>query len=90
MTVMMKPSPSASARSLRRFFSMARFLRGPVEVVRSSEVTRSMMAMTASQRLMSENDNGKFNAEPPPGCMILQRFACLGKWLFPGVRPIRL
>ena len=61
--VAIEASPRANASSLRRVFSMAAFLRGPVEDVSSSEVIRSMRAMTASQRPMSENeknDNGKF------------------------------
>ena len=87
---MMKPSPSASASSLRRFFSIARFLKGPVEDVSSSEVTRSMIAMTASHRLMSENDIGKFISEPQLGCRKLQRSLHLEKWLFSGAKPFYL
>ena len=68
MTVIMKPSPKARAMSLRRFFSMATFRRGPVGDARSSEVTRSRMAITASQRLMSEKFRGRFIFVPLRGC----------------------
>jgi hypothetical protein len=59
MTVIMNPTPKASAISLRRFFSMIRFLEYFVELVSSSEVIISMMAVTASQRPMSEIERGK-------------------------------
>lgn len=63
MTVIMNPTPRASAISLRRFFSMMRFLEYSVELDSSSEVISSMMAVTASHRLMSEIERGK--------CMVL-------------------
>lgn len=58
MTVAIKPIPTIRARSLRRFFSMATFPRSPVEEDISSEVTRSIMAVTASHKPMSETDSG--------------------------------
>lgn len=60
MTVIMKPVPRARAISLSRFFSIAMWAEYCVEV-RSSEVIRRMMAMTASQRLMSDVERGKSN-----------------------------
>lgn len=59
MTVIMNPTPRASAISLRRFFSMMRFLEYFVELDSSSEVISSMMAVTASHRLMSDVERGK-------------------------------
>ena len=60
MTVIMKPAPNAKATSLRRFFSMTIFPEYPVEEDSSSEVIKRMIAMKASQRLMSDTDRGKF------------------------------
>jgi len=57
-TVIMKPIPSASAASLRRFLSRVMFLRYHVDEVNSSEVIKSMIAVTASQRLMSDIESG--------------------------------
>ena len=57
-TVAMKPIPSPIATSLRRFLSRAMFLRYPVDDVNSSDVIKSMIAVTASQRLMSDIDSG--------------------------------
>jgi len=60
MTVTMKASPSPIATSLRRDFSMTMSLRYSVEEDNSSEVMSRIIAMTASQRLMSGIDRGKF------------------------------
>jgi len=60
ITVTMKPAPNAKATSLRRFFSITIFPEYPVEEDSSSEVIKRMIAMTASQRLMSDTDRGKF------------------------------
>lgn len=54
-----KASPSASAVILRRFLLSVMFVRVGEER-RSSEVIRVMIAVTASQRLMSEVVRGKF------------------------------
>ena len=58
MTVIMKPIPRARAISLRRFFSIAMFPSRPVDDESSSDVTRSMMAVTASQSPMSLTVSG--------------------------------
>jgi hypothetical protein len=60
MTVIMKLVPNARATSLRRFFSIMMFLEYSPEEDSSSEVINRMIAMTASQRLMSDIDSGKF------------------------------
>jgi len=62
-TVAMKPTPSARAMSLRRFFSSMMLREYVVEEASSSEVIRSMIAVAASQRLMSDSVSGK--------CMLL-------------------
>ena len=59
ITVAMNPSPNVKAASLRRFFSITMFPEYHDEVDNSSDVIRRMIAMTASQRLMSDIDNGK-------------------------------
>ncbi len=59
-TVAMNPIPRASAASLKRFFSIATFPSLPVELERSSEVMRRIIAVTASQRPMSDTDSGKW------------------------------
>jgi hypothetical protein len=59
-TVAMNPSPRVSAAILSLFFSTATFPSLPVELERSSEVTRSIMAVTANQRPMSDIDSGNF------------------------------
>lgn len=59
MTVMMKPVPRARDTSLRRFLSTKMFEEYSAVEASNSEVTSSMMAITASQRLMSELDSGK-------------------------------
>lgn len=56
----MKPVPNAKATSLRRFFSITMFLEYSPEEDSSSEVIKRMIAMTASQRLMSDIGSGKF------------------------------
>ena len=56
MTVIMNPVPNAKATSLRRFFSITMF---PADDS-SSDVINRMIAMTASQRLMSDRDRGTF------------------------------
>jgi hypothetical protein len=59
-TVTMKAKPKPIAVSLRRFFSITMSLRSSVEDESSSDVISSIIAMTASQRLMSDIDRGKF------------------------------
>jgi hypothetical protein len=56
----MNPVPNAKATSLRWFFSITTFLEYSVEEDSSSEVINRMIAMTASQRLMSDVERGKF------------------------------
>jgi hypothetical protein len=56
----MNPVPNAKAASLRRFLSITTFLEYSVEEDSSSEVISRMIAMTASQRLMSDIERGKF------------------------------
>lgn len=56
----MNPIPRASAAILRRRFSIATFPSRPVELERSSEVMRRIIAVTASQRPMSDTDSGKW------------------------------
>jgi hypothetical protein len=56
----MNPVPNAKATSLRRFFSITTFLEYSVEEDSSSEVISRMIAMTASQRLMSDVERGNF------------------------------
>jgi len=56
----MKPVPNVKATSLRRFFSITMFLEYSVEEDSSSDVIRRIIAVTASQRLMSDIDRGKF------------------------------
>ena len=63
-TVTMKPSPRVKATSLNCFVSIAMFLEIVDEEDRSSEVTSSMMAITASHRPMSDTDSGKFILYP--------------------------
>ena len=60
ITVIMKPVPSARATSLRRFLSITIFLEYTVEEDRSSDVIKRTIAMTASQRLTSDIERGKF------------------------------
>jgi len=58
-TVIMKPIPSANARSLKRFLFRTMLPKYPVEEDSSSEVINRIIAVTASQRLMSDMDRGK-------------------------------
>ena len=59
MTVIMNPIPSAIAASLRRFLFRAMFPICPVDDVSSSDVISVIIAVTASQRLMSDVESGK-------------------------------
>lgn len=59
-TVIMKARPVPMAMSLSRVLSIAMSLRIPVLEERNSEVMRRIMAVTASQRPMSEVVRGKF------------------------------
>lgn len=59
-TVTMNPIPKVDATSRSRFFSIIMFLEYSVAEDISSEVISRMIAMTASQRLMSDMDIGKF------------------------------
>jgi hypothetical protein len=55
----MKPVPNAKATSLRRFFSITMFLEYSDEEESNSDVIKRIIAITASQRLMSDTDRGK-------------------------------
>jgi uncharacterized membrane protein (DUF106 family) len=59
ITVTMKASPAPMATSLNRVRSMAMSLKNEVDEVRNSEVMSKMMAVTASQRPMSDAESGK-------------------------------
>jgi hypothetical protein len=59
-TVAMNPIPKANATSRRRFFSIIIFLEYSVAEDISSEVISILIAITASHRLMSDTDIGKF------------------------------
>jgi hypothetical protein len=63
-TVAMNPNPSAIATSRRRFLSITTFPECSVAEDNISEVMSKMMAMTASHRLMSDIDMGKFMFHP--------------------------
>ena len=58
MTVIMNPAPDARAMSRSRFLSIMMFPEYLVEEESSSDVMRSIIAVTASQRLMSDVVNG--------------------------------
>jgi hypothetical protein len=58
-TVAINPIPKANATSRRRFFSIIMFLEYSVVDDISSEVISRMIAITASQRLVSDIDIGK-------------------------------
>jgi hypothetical protein len=58
-TVTKKASPHPIATSLIRVLSTSIRLEYSGDALRSSEVTRSISAMTASHKLMSERVNGK-------------------------------
>lgn len=57
--MIMKPIPTAKAKSLKSFLSKVMFLKYPLEEVSSSDVTSRIMAVTASHRLMSDKERGK-------------------------------
>lgn len=59
-TVAMNPIPKVNATSRSLFFSIIIFLEYSVAEDISSEVISRMIAMIASQRLMSDMDIGKF------------------------------
>jgi len=56
----MKAMPKMRAVILRRFFSIMILLEYSVGEDSSSDVIRRMIAVIASQRLMSDIDRGKF------------------------------
>jgi hypothetical protein len=60
MTVTRKASPHPMAASLIRVLSMRILLEYSGDELRSSEVTRRIIAVTASHRLISESVRGKF------------------------------
>jgi hypothetical protein len=60
-TLIMNPMPNIRAIALRRFFSITIFPKYWVEEERTSDVINRIIAMTASQRLTSDADNGKFS-----------------------------
>jgi hypothetical protein len=60
MTVIMNPKPNASATSLRRLLSITIPPMYSVEEDSNSDVIKRIIAMTASQRLISDIDRGKF------------------------------
>ena len=60
MTVTRKASPHPKAASLSRFLSMLILFEYSGDALRSSEVTRSIIAVKASHRLMSDSVRGKF------------------------------
>jgi len=59
-TVAMNAAPKASAASLSRVFSMTKSPKMSEYGARSSDVTSSMIAVTAIQRLMSQRERGKY------------------------------
>lgn len=63
-TVIMKARPVPMAMSLSRVLSIAMSLRISVLEERNSEVMRRIMAVTASQRPISEVVSGKFILSP--------------------------
>jgi hypothetical protein len=79
-TVAMNPIPSASAASLRRRFSIATFPSRPVELERSSEVMSRIIAVTASQRPMSDTDSGKWKFISLSFFEFKSGFECLCVW----------
>ena len=56
----MNPMPRPKATNLRRALSITMFLEYPLDEDSSSEVIKTMIAMIASQRPISETDKGKF------------------------------
>lgn len=73
-TVNMKSSHVTSATILSRLFSI-RMLAFPEYVDSSSEVTSRMIAVIASQKLMSQRDKGKLTVSLPKDSVI--GFNCL-------------
>jgi hypothetical protein len=59
-TVTRKASPHPMATSLIRVLSIRILLEYSGDELRSSEVTRSIIAVTASHRLISESVRGKY------------------------------
>ena len=55
-----KPKPNPRATILKRFLSTAIRVEYFGDEYRNSDVMRSMIAVIASHRLMSDNDRGKF------------------------------
>lgn len=60
MTVIMNPVPNAKATSLKRFLSITIFWEYSVGEASNSDVIKRIIAMTASQRPMSNIERGKF------------------------------
>jgi len=74
----MKPIPKARAVSLSRLFSIMMLLEILVDDVSSSDVMSSIIAMTASQRLMSDMVSGK--------CKCMFSTFCYNVFYFDGFR----
>lgn len=60
MTVIMKTVPKARAKSCKRFRSITMFCAYSVEEESSSEVIKRIIAVTASHKLISNIERGKF------------------------------
>jgi hypothetical protein len=58
MTVIMKPIPKAKAINLRFFLSITMFAEYSVDDESNSDVVKSIIAITANQRPMSDKDKG--------------------------------
>jgi hypothetical protein len=58
-----KPHPIAAIR--KRFLSMATLAEYPGDAYNNSEVIRSIIAVTASHKLISDNESGKIIAFKP-------------------------
>jgi len=76
ITVIMNPVPNARAMILKRVFSITTFPECSVDEI-SSEVIKSMIAITASHRLMSDKDRGKFISNLPQNDTMLRLSCCL-------------
>jgi hypothetical protein len=59
-TVIRKAKPTPRATSLKRFLSIVILAEISGNEYRSSDVIRSIIAVTASHKLMSDNDKAKF------------------------------
>jgi hypothetical protein len=59
-TMTRKARPTPRAAILKRFLSIIILAEISDSEYRSSEVTRSIMAVTASHKLISDSDKGKF------------------------------